>query len=255
MKFIFDLDGTLSFDGMTMAKCLEEALLQAHHYGHEVIFATARSYRDCLAILQGDLRQETVIGLNGSQVYQKGRLVAEYSLPKAALFAILDLCQTYNIPYFIDDAFNYAVHYPDKIPFMSFVDPMKLAKPVAVEDMLKPSKAVLALAEHQDVLEAISYHLDMLDSLDLDYHANEQCLYINPKGVTKASTLLTIISSDYVAFGNDQNDIPLFKEALYAVQIGDLLFLDPYADERLPADSQTIAQRLIWLFEKFETNG
>ena len=54
MKFVFDLDGTLCFDGMTMSKDLQKVLLTASKYGHEIIFATARSYRDCLSILEGE---------------------------------------------------------------------------------------------------------------------------------------------------------------------------------------------------------
>ncbi|MFR4844615.1 MAG: hypothetical protein ACLUAO_01140 [Streptococcus sp.] len=33
MKFVFDLDGTLCFDGMTMSKELQEVLLTAPKYG------------------------------------------------------------------------------------------------------------------------------------------------------------------------------------------------------------------------------
>ena len=58
---IFDLDGTLCFDGMTMSKELQEVLLTAPKYGHEIIFATARSYRDCLSILEGELKKLTVV--------------------------------------------------------------------------------------------------------------------------------------------------------------------------------------------------
>ena len=48
---------------------------------------------------------------------------------------------------------------------------------------------------------------------------------INPKGVTKASTVLNHFGRDFVAFGNDQNDISLFKNAIYGVQIGDYPYL------------------------------
>lgn len=69
MKFVFDLDGTLCFDGMTMSKDLQKVLLTAPRYGHEIIFTTARSYRDCLSILEGELRKLTVVSLNGGEVF------------------------------------------------------------------------------------------------------------------------------------------------------------------------------------------
>ena len=51
MKFVFDLDGTLSFDYMTIDEEIKQVLLTAPQFGHEVLFASARSYRDCLGLL------------------------------------------------------------------------------------------------------------------------------------------------------------------------------------------------------------
>lgn len=251
MKFVFDLDGTLSFDGMTMDKHLQEVLLSAPSYGHEVIFATARSYRDSLGILEGNLAELAIVGLNGGTVHKQGNLVSQYSLHDEALQAILDLCRTYNIPYFIDNAFDYALQNPEQIPFISLVDPMHKAKAKSIQELSAPVKAVLALAEHQDILEDIINQLAQPKSLDLIYQEQEKCLYINPKGVTKASTVLNHFGPDYIAFGNDKNDIPLFREALYGVQIGDFPYLENYADEQLPTDSCLIALRIKELFEKF----
>ena len=69
MKFVFDLDGTLCFDGMTMSKDLQKVLLTAPKYSHEIIFATSLSYRDCLSILERELRKLTVVSLNGGEVF------------------------------------------------------------------------------------------------------------------------------------------------------------------------------------------
>ncbi|MFR2079653.1 MAG: HAD hydrolase family protein [Streptococcus sp.] len=64
-----------------MSKELQEVLLTAPKYGHEIIFATARSYRDCLSILEGELRKLTVVGLNGGEVFQDEHLVSQYTIP------------------------------------------------------------------------------------------------------------------------------------------------------------------------------
>lgn len=63
MKFVFDLDGTLSFDGVTIDDEIKQVLLRAEEFGHEVAFASARSYRDCLGLLGDPLSQQLVIGL------------------------------------------------------------------------------------------------------------------------------------------------------------------------------------------------
>lgn len=251
MKFVFDLDGTLCFDGMNMSKELQEVLLTAPKYGHEIIFATARSYRDCLSILEGELKKLTVVGLNGGEVFQDECLVSQYTIPSHALRTIVSYCDTYNLPYFIDDTFNYAIQNPEQIPFLSNVDPLNKAKILPVQELNKPIKAVIPLAEHEDIREDLIYNLTQLDCLDLNYHDLERCLYINPKGVTKASTVLNHFGRDYVAFGNDQNDISLFKNAIYGVQVGNYPYLRDFADEIIPANSSVIAKTIKLLFEKF----
>ena len=49
------------------------------------------------------------------------------------------------------------------------------------------------------------------------YHAHEKCIYLNPADTHKATTVEELCGENFVAFGNDQNDIELFEKALYAV--------------------------------------
>ena len=48
-----------------------------------------------------------------------------------------------------------------------------------------------------------------------------------------------------------QNDISLFKNAIYGVQIGDYPYLNNFADEVIPAINAVIAEKIRLLFEKF----
>ena len=75
MKFVFDLDGTLSFDGVTIDDEIKQVLLRAEEFGQEVASASARSYRDCLGLLGDPLSQQLVIGLNGGLANRQGQLV------------------------------------------------------------------------------------------------------------------------------------------------------------------------------------
>ena len=66
----------------------------------------------------------------------------------------------------------------------------------------------------------------------------ENVLDISPKGIHKWSGLqrLGVKEGEYVAFGNDANDITMFQHAAHAVMIGDHPLLAPYASEHLPLD-------------------
>lgn len=41
MRFVFDIDGTLCFDGRLIDQTIIDTLLQLQHDGHELIFASA----------------------------------------------------------------------------------------------------------------------------------------------------------------------------------------------------------------------
>ena len=105
MKFVFDLDGTLSFDGVTIDDEIKQVLLRAEEFGHEVAFASARSYRDCLGLLGDPLSQQLVIGLNGGLAYRQGQLVYEEQLDKDVYREVLGFCRHYNLPFFGKDSF------------------------------------------------------------------------------------------------------------------------------------------------------
>ena len=152
MKFVFDLDGTLCFDGMTMSKDLQKVLLTAPKYGHEIIFATARSYRDCLSILEGELRKLTVVGLNGGEVFQDEHLVSQYTIPSPTLRTIVSYCDTYNLPYFIDDTFNYAIQNPEEQLHAATINPADIDTVMITQMERTQLLAVQLRARHHDTL-------------------------------------------------------------------------------------------------------
>ncbi|CAD0137611.1 protein of unknown function [Streptococcus thermophilus] len=119
-----------------------------------------------------------------------------------------------------------------------------------IQELNNPIKVVTPLVEHENLREDLIFNLTKLRCLDLSYHDIERCLYINAKGVTKASTVLNHFGKDFVAFGNDKNDIPLFKNALYGVQVGDFPYLKDFADEIILPVSTELLKKIKLLFEK-----
>lgn len=86
-------------------------------------------------------------------------------------------------------------------------------------------------------MELVGKHLSRMDVLVHSHgKRNEGILDISPKGIDKWSGLqkLGIKEMEYVSYGNDANDITMFKHADYAGMIGENSQLSPYSSEQLP---------------------
>ena len=59
MKFVFDLDGTLSFDGVTIDDEIKQVLLRAEEFGHEVAFASVTFLPGLLGPFRGPIESAT----------------------------------------------------------------------------------------------------------------------------------------------------------------------------------------------------
>ncbi|MDO4432412.1 MAG: HAD-IIB family hydrolase [Aerococcaceae bacterium] len=239
MNVVFDLDGTLCFDGQTIAPIIREALHALIQNGHTVLFASARSYRDCLPVIGEDFANQYVIGLNGGVVYHQARVIYQTNIAGHGYQQLTAYCQQKGIPFFVDNVFDYASFQEEKMPFYPHVDPLKLAKKVAVRDLENPIKLVIYLGEHTEHLQALSTFVQEDATLSMMYHEGEHCFYVNAKDVHKASALQHVLQQPYICFGNDKNDLEMFRNAQYAIQIGDYEPLTPYANQQLKA-TQTL---------------
>ncbi|MGV3009757.1 HAD-IIB family hydrolase [Streptococcus thoraltensis] len=252
MKFVFDIDGTICFDGQTINEKILQALQLVKESGHDLIFASARSYRDCENLLGSKFSKEKVIGLNGGLFYDKGELVTKWHLGQKDFKDILSYCKEYNLPYFIYDALNFAVSQRKMIPFISSVDESGQGKEVTLSEMTYAIKMVIYLGNHPDLEEDLLVHFERFDDVTVSYHENEKCLYITPKGISKAAALKELDLLPYIAFGNDKNDIELFNEALYAYQVGNYQPLKQYSDQVLEPTAEVVASTIKDLLESFQ---
>ena len=65
MNFIFDIDGTICFDGNHIDQSIKNRLMQLNDENHKVIFASARPIRDLLPVIP-EFADYNLIGGNGS---------------------------------------------------------------------------------------------------------------------------------------------------------------------------------------------
>lgn len=231
MKFVFDLDGTICFKGQPISEKLLVSLEKLVAQGHEVIFASARPIRDILPVLHERFHHYTMIGGNGSMVAIKGKIVSTISFDEETLADIVQLLRIYNASYLIDGDWDYAYTGPSTHPILNNLDPEGLAKNVKL-DKLQSIVKILVLTS--DNMEAVEERLTDINVV-VHSHGNEGILDISPNGIDKWSGLqqLGVKEKEYIAFGNDANDITMFHHAMYSIMIGNNSQLTPFSTEQL----------------------
>ncbi|MBM7702962.1 HAD-IIB family hydrolase [Metabacillus iocasae] len=253
MKVVFDLDGTICFKGKPLTKRIVEALKGLEEHGHEVIFASARPIRDMLPVIDDSLHHVRMIGGNGSLISKEGKLLEATAFSDAQVEELLRFINVYEATYLIDGEWDYSYTGDAAHPILQNVDPALLANMV---DVHKHESIVKVLILSATNMEELAREVSKLEVVTHRHHA-EDVLDISPSNIDKWTALkkLGIEEGDYVAFGNDANDITMFQHAAHSVMIGYHEQLAPYATESIPCDEhveEKIIARLQELVQQFK---
>lgn len=234
MYFVFDLDGTICFQGKPISPGIVEALDYLEKMDHRIIFASARPIRDMLPVLPEKYHGYTLIGGNGSLASREKKMIHVHAFPDEQIQVILHLIREYSATYLIDGEWDYAYTGSSDHPILQNLDPWRLAKNVPAESLGNIVKVLILSSMYMDRLNAKLEKLDIV----MHRHAHEGTLDLSPSNVHKGSALekIGVAKGQFVAFGNDSNDIPLFRNARHAVRIGDHAELGEYAVEHIPLD-------------------
>ncbi|WEV45778.1 HAD-IIB family hydrolase [Streptococcaceae bacterium ESL0687] len=216
MIHVFDLDGTLVFNGVSFRDDIKDALNRLIDKGQEVIFASARPIRDMLPLLE-DFSSAHFIGGNGSIIKdKKGNIEVLAAINEEAAQRIEEIISKYQVSYLIDGSFDYAASIPDSHPIKKQVDPGNLAQKVE-RKKISPAIKILLLDLKDDIYEAVYRELtdNFEGELEIYRHRAEGGIDISAVGVNKYSSLKRYLpeGAAYTAWGNDANDIKLINNA------------------------------------------
>lgn len=215
MIFVFDLDGTICFKGQIIDEEICHALEECVAQRHEVIFASARPIRDMLPVIPSELHSFKMVGGNGAFTFYNKELQV-VSFTEETLNIILELIKQHQLTYLIDSDWDYSFTGAVTHPIYQNVDPEKRAMNKSLKELTQISKIVLF-----DVEQGITDQILSLPVTVFQHH-NESLIDISPQGIHKMQGLLKlgVQSGEFIAFGNDQNDIELFQHAKYSVCVG-----------------------------------
>ncbi len=100
MIFVFDLDGTICFDGKQIPLDIQHALEQLMQKDHQLIFASARPIRDLLPLLNPKLQQAMLIGGNGAITQVNKQITAQQPISSVAFTQIKQWIEEFDLDLF-----------------------------------------------------------------------------------------------------------------------------------------------------------
>lgn len=259
INYIFDIDGTICFDGLSIDKSIIDALLDISALS-QVIFASARHPRDVKRLLPDSLIERTiVIGGNGSLCISGDKVLFQSLIRPEVVDEILHLLTENNSAFLIDGVSGYYKS-TVKHKFFDNVTPYQSCHETELCD-LQNIGIVKFLVLRQDSescstkllselskLQGIAIHLHSDGSFDLT--AEEVNKYLPVRKVLN-------ISDDYVCFGNDLNDLPLFVHGRCAIQIGHHAELEKFSHIQIPhtLPPQGLSEKIALMIREISEEG
>ncbi|MFJ8253776.1 HAD hydrolase family protein [Streptomyces sp. NPDC094466] len=240
---VFDIDGTLCFDGRTIDSRILSAIDACEKAGHQLVFASARPVRDLLPVLDGAFPSATLIGGNGSLVSVSGQVRARAAFGPGELDRLLIEADRFQAGYLADGLWDYAYTGPADHPILSRVDQGLLARRVDLADLPAVVKFLVVEATDMDALAEAGRVLGMT----VNHHLDEAIIDFAPGTTNKWKALTSLGIEQYNAFGNDINDLDLLRNARHGVRVGTHPGLDGIAGITVPADPDAIAAEIATL--------
>lgn len=213
MNFVFDIDGTICFDGKTIDSSIIQALEEIKAAGHQVIFASARPIRDLLPVLPKSLQQEKLVGGNGAYT-SNGKKMDVIHFQDSLLTKLIMLVEDHQITYLADSDWDYAFTGEKTHPIYKNINQAS-AQNRELRSLPKLCKLVL-FQPPQRVIDELA---DL--PVNITYYKGENAIDISPLGINKVRGLHSLHVREFIAFGNDSNDQCLFENALYSVCVGE----------------------------------
>ncbi|MFD7639479.1 HAD hydrolase family protein [Kitasatospora sp. NPDC059795] len=240
---VFDIDGTLCFDGRTIDPRILSALDACERAGHELVFASARPIRDLLPVLEGAFPSATLIGGNGSLVSVGGRVRMRAAFKPKDLAELLDEAGRFRAGYLADGPWDYAYTGPEDHPILTRVDQSRVARRVQLTELSAVVKLLVVSATDLFALAASC----RARGIAVNHHVDEAIIDFAPGTTDKYEALASLGITRYNAFGNDINDLTLLRHAHHAVRVGPHPALAPVAAVTVAPDPESVAAEILRL--------
>ena len=242
MIFVFDLDGTICFKGEPLSHEICAALDTCILLGDEVVFASARPIRDLLPVLPKRYYHFRMVGGNGAFIRQEEQTICA-TFDSDTMTQLKAIVNKYQLTYLFDSDWEYSYTGSLDQPIYQGLDPLNLAENKPLHELETISKVVL-FTDDVEVHQSVSTL-----PVTIFHHHAERLIDISPLAINKAAGLKVLGIDEYIAFGNDQNDLELFNDAAYSICVGNHPVCQ-FVDEITTPEE--VAQKIIEMAQKYK---
>ncbi|HKL47495.1 MAG TPA: Cof-type HAD-IIB family hydrolase, partial [Candidatus Izemoplasmatales bacterium] len=216
----FDLDGTILIDGQLVAGT-QSLMKQLREQGHEVAIATGRN-PNLLKDIDKKLEMNHMVLANGGYVISDHKVIYENFVPFNVVKRMMEKADDFPFDLTIEYFDEYVAYRQDTDQSLNFSKHFDL--PIAnYDDHVYPDRQVFAFVVFEDeVVKNIEN-----DFPELQFNKSGGIAYdVNPSGDLKASGVKELIKylgyeiSDVYAFGDNFNDVKMFKAVGHGIAMG-----------------------------------
>lgn len=249
--FVFDIDGTLAFDGEINNSIIVALNKIKNSKHHSLIFATSRAPRGVIKVLGEELIQDSkVICCNGTIIYHENKTLEclSYIFPGFVL-EIVEYFETNGIQFYLE----YGNEFLHSEIFSFYSDMNDYNKSSVFNRNQKGwSEGVIKISCRSDDIKNDISGLQGKDfnSLSFNFHGSETA-EITCAENNKYTALNKILNSEsppfnIIAFGNDSNDFEMIAKAEQGYIVGNELKGLEYAGnvERLSKDKDKLIEMI-----------
>ncbi len=227
-NIVFDLDGTICFDGINIDEKVLESITRLAKT-ENVIFASARPIRDMLPVLKPhkELEDCDLIGGNGT-IVKKNKVIHSENIERKIVDKTVELACDFGHKILLDSKWNYYYNGDTSSNLYKRIDTDNVACNTAYEKLEEIIKMVI-LYEDEDLPSILLKYADHTQECHINVYESEKMFDLLPANVNKFTALnkyFGINTDEYIAFGNDTNDIELLNNAKRGYIIGNNLSLD-----------------------------
>ncbi|WP_240374827.1 Cof-type HAD-IIB family hydrolase [Bacillus piscicola] len=245
---VLDLDGTLLKNDKTIPTRTFHVLQQAAREGHLLAIATGRPYRASKMYYQQLGLRTPIVNSNGAYVFHPGdrSFVPHHSpLDLETAITVIETCRAFQVNNIVAEVIDdiYLEHYDEK-----FIETFTLnAKPAAhgsLENILPTDPTSLLVYPRADNAEELRNIISGKRSQGVDqrsWGAPYNLIEVIRAGNSKAMGLRKIVEycnlsmKDVIAFGDENNDLEMLREAGTGVAMG-----NASAEAKRTADEVTL---------------